>query len=112
MKETIEIYVEPFLSFTVDVYDICYEPAETSNIWEASSDWDLQDHLEYCYDVVSATEHLDAEYYGAAEETPISTEEYEQLLKQQKSFIVASAATACSSRGLSVRNRASSVKGG
>lgn len=35
-SETIEIYVEPFLSFTVDVYDIYYEPAETSNIWEAS----------------------------------------------------------------------------
>lgn len=61
-SETIEIYVEPFLSFTVDVYDICYEPAETSNIWEADSDWALQDHLEYCYDVLCATEHLDTEF--------------------------------------------------
>ena len=40
---------------------------------------------------------LDAEYYGVAGETPIDTEEYEQLLKQQKTFIVTSAATACSS---------------
>lgn len=61
-SETIEIYVEPFLSFTVDVYDICYEPAETSNIWGADSDWALTDDLEYCYDVVSAREALDAQY--------------------------------------------------
>lgn len=40
---------------------------------------------------------LDAEYYGTTGETAIDKEEYERLLKQQKSFIVASAASVCSS---------------
>ncbi len=41
---------------------------------------------------------LDAEYYGTSDEVVINKEEYEQMLKQQKSFIVTSAATACSSK--------------
>lgn len=40
---------------------------------------------------------LDAEYYGVAEETVIDKDQYEQLLEQRKSFIVASASTACMS---------------
>lgn len=40
---------------------------------------------------------LDAEYYGTSGETAIDKDEYEQMLSQQKSFIVASAASACSS---------------
>ena len=40
---------------------------------------------------------LEHEYYGVSGETVLDKDEYEQMLKQQKSFIVASAASACSS---------------
>ena len=62
MKETIEVFVEPFLSFQVEVRDIQYSPASTNNPMLADSDWNLQDHLEYSYDVVEANESLDTKF--------------------------------------------------
>ena len=79
MNETIEIFVEPFLSFQVEVKDIQYFPAITKIPMLADSDWDLQDHLEYCYDVVSATEYLDANFGG---KVVLDGEELSDLVKE------------------------------
>lgn len=40
---------------------------------------------------------LDAEYYGTSGSTSIKKEQYEQMIKDKKSFIVASSASLCNS---------------
>lgn len=79
MKETIEIFVEPFLSFQVEVKGIQYSPASTNNPMLSGSDWDLQDHLEYSYDIVSATEYLDTNFDG---KVVLDGEELSDLVKE------------------------------
>lgn len=82
MNETIEIFVEPFLSFQVEVKDVQYSPAITKIPMLADSDWDLQDHLEYSYDVVEANESLDTKFrmwhYIEGEELSDLVKEYSQ----------------------------------
>lgn len=53
INEEIQTKIDGY-TFYIKLTSFNYFPPISTNPYTADSDWDLQDHLEYCYDVVLA----------------------------------------------------------